>query len=155
MGFAFEDETGLPVLVPSEGLDGRQVPEPTPLAVQGEPAPIQPPEAAIMLRVQRFADETAEEAKQRARAVISDAHVEAATIVARARREAEGIAAQATLPDATGAVADLCSVIEEFSRTSRALVDELVHLRLALAGPYSDTPISPGPEVSVPPPVVG
>ena len=107
------------------------------------------------LRVQRFADETAEEAKQRARAVISDAHVEATTIVARARREAEGIVAQATLPDATGAVADLCSVIEEFSRTSRALVDELVHLRLALAGPYSELSISPGPEVSVPPPVVG
>ena len=109
-----------------------------------------------MLKVQRFADETAEEAKQRARSVIADAQVEAATIVARARREAEEIATQAALPIAPDVVTNLCSAIEEFSNTNKVLVDELVELRRALVGSYSETPISsPSPEVSVLPPMAG
>jgi len=158
MGFAFEDETGLPVIVPPVGSNGRQVPGPAPLSLHVEPEPVTPPEAAIgdiMLKVQRFADETAEEAQQRARAVIADAQVEAATIVARARREAEDIAAQTTLPIAPDAVTNLCSAIEEFSNTNKELVDELVHLRHALAGSYSQTPVSPSPDVSVVPPLAG
>jgi hypothetical protein len=158
MGFAFEDETGLPVIVPPEGSNVRPVPGPTPLTLHVEPEPVQPPEAAIgdiMMKVQRFADETAEEAKQKARAVIADAQVEAATIVARARREAEEIASQTALPIAPEAVTNLCSAIEEFSNTNKVLVNELVQLRQALAGSYSETPIAPNPGVSVFPPLAG
>jgi len=158
MGFAFEDETGLPVIVPAGGSNVRQVPGPTPLTLHVEPEPVQPPEAAIgdiMLKVQRFADETAEEARQRARAVIADAQVEAATIVARARREADEIAAKSTLPIAPDAVTNLCSAIEEFSQTNKVLVDELVQLRQVLAGSYSETPVSVSPEVTVVPPLAG
>jgi len=158
MGFAFEVETGLPVIVPSEGSNRQQMPGPAPLTLHVEPEPAPPTEAAIgdiMLKVQCFADETAEEAKQRARAVIAEAQVEAATIVARARREAEEIASQAALPIAPDAVTNLCSAIEEFSNTNKVLVDELVQLRQALAGSYAETPVSPSPDVSVLPPLAG
>src|SRR5450631_1011891 len=33
MGFAFEDETGLPVIVPTEGSNGREVAGPPPLSL--------------------------------------------------------------------------------------------------------------------------
>jgi hypothetical protein len=157
MGFAFEDETGLPVIVPPGG-NVRPVPGPTPLTLHVEPEPAQPADAAIgdiVLKVQRFADETAEEAKHKARAVIADAQIEAATIVARARREAEEIAAQTALPIAPEAVTNLCSAIEEFSQTNKVLVDELLQLRHALVGSYSETPISPSPGVSAFPPLAG
>ena len=77
-----------------------------------------------------------------ARAVIADAQVEAASIVSRARREAEEIAAQAAPQIAPEAVTKLCSAIEEFGTTNRVLVDELVQLRQVLAGSYADTPIT-------------
>ena len=51
-----------------------------------------------MVRVQRFADETAEEAQHKARTMIANAQLEAASIVSRARREAEEIAAQSAPP---------------------------------------------------------
>jgi hypothetical protein len=156
MGFAFEDETGLPVIVPPEGSNVRPVVSgPTPLTLHVEPEPAESAIGDIILKVQRFADETAEGAKQKARAVIADAQVEAATIVARARREADEIAAQTALPIAPEAVTNLCSAIEEFSQTNKVLVDELVQLRQALAGSYSETPISPSPGVSVVPPLAG
>jgi hypothetical protein len=156
MGFAFDEATGLPVIVEPQATEQWQAPPPLTLHV--EPEPVTPPETAIgdiMLKVQRFADETAEEARQKARAVIADAQVEAATIVARARREAQEIADQATLPLAPNTVTNLCSAIEEFSDTNKALVDELAYLRQALAGSYSKTPIAPSPEVFVLPPLAG
>ncbi len=112
------------------------------------------PEVAIgdiMVRVQRFADETAEDAQQKARSVIANAQVEAASIVARARREAEEIAAQSALPVAPEAITNLCSAIEEFAGTNRILVDELVQLRQALVGSYASTPVSNAAEVSLAP----
>jgi hypothetical protein len=154
MGFAFEDGTGLPVIVDPAGAGGWQ-PPPPPVSLQPEPAPASSPEVAIgdiMVRVQRFADETAEEAQQRARSVIANAQVEAASIVARARREAEEIAAQAALPVAPEAITNLCSAIEEFAGTNRILVDELVQLRQALVGPYANTPVSSAAGVPIAPP---
>jgi regulator of protease activity HflC (stomatin/prohibitin superfamily) len=157
MGFAFDEATGLPVIVEPQGTEQRQTPPPLMLHLQ--PEPVESPETEIgdiMLRVQRFADETAEEAKRKARSVIADAQVEAATIVARARREAEEIAAQFTGPVAAPeSVTNLCSAIEEFSNTNKVLVDELVQLRQTLAGSYSETPIAPSREVSVLPPLAG
>ncbi len=103
------------------------------------------------MKVQRFADETAEDSKRQARAVIADAQVEAAAIVSRARREAEELSAQATPAIAPEAVTHLCSAIEEFVTTNRVLVDELIQLRQALAGSYADTPISANGHLSAVP----
>jgi hypothetical protein len=105
-----------------------------------------------MVRVQRFADETAEEAQHKARTIIANAQLEAASIVSRARREAEEIAAQSALPVAPEAITNLCSAIEEFAGTNRILVDELVQLRQALVGSYANTPVSSAADVSVVPP---
>jgi hypothetical protein len=163
MGFAFEDGTGLPIIVDPANPGGWQ--PPPPVALQPEPAPAPPvalqpepapsPEVAIgdiMVRVQRFADETAEEAQHKARTIIANAQLEAASIVSRARREAEEIAAQSALPVAPEAITNLCSAIEEFAGTNRILVDELVQLRQALVGSYANTPVSSAAEVSVVPP---
>jgi hypothetical protein len=146
MGFAFEDGTGLPMIVDPANPGGWQ--PPPPVSLQPEPAPAPSPEVAIgdiMVRVQRFADETAEEAQQKARSVIANAQVEAASI-------AEEIAAQAALPVAPEAITNLCSAIEEFAGTNRILVDELVQLRQALVGSYANTPVSSAAGVSVVPP---
>jgi regulator of protease activity HflC (stomatin/prohibitin superfamily) len=122
------------------------------------PVPAPSPEVQIgdiMLKVQHFADETAEDARRQARAVIADAQVEAASIVSRARREAEEIAAQAAPQIAPEAVTNLCSAIEEFANTNRVLVDELVQLRQTLKGSYADTPISTTGHLSALPPTAG
>ena len=108
-----------------------------------------------MVKVQRFADETAEDARRLARAVIADAQVEAAAIVSRARREAEEIGAKAAPQIAPEAVTNLCSAIEEFATTNRVLVDELVQLRQVLAGSYADTPITSTGHLSALPPTAG
>ena len=53
----------------------------SPLTLHVEPEPVELFEVEIgdiMLKVQRFADETAEEARRQARAILADAHVEAA-----------------------------------------------------------------------------
>ncbi len=143
MGFAFEDATGLPSIVSSEG-SGKQSPPPLTLHVDPEPTPSPEVEIGeIMLKVQQFADETAEDARRQARSVLADAQVEAASIVARARREAEEITAQANPQLAPEAVTKLCTAIEEFADTNRVLVDELVHLRQSLTGSYADTPVAP------------
>ena len=154
MGFAFEDGTGLPIIVDPSSPGGWQ-PPPPPVALQPEPAAAPSPEVAIgdiMLRVQRFADETAEEAQHKARTIIANAQLEAASIVSRARREAEEIATQSALPVAPEAITNLCSAIEEFAGTNRILVDELVQLRQALVGSYANTPVSSTAQVSVVPP---
>lgn len=154
MGFAFEDETGLPVIVGPSGTGRWKTPPPLTLHV--EPGPTPSPEVAIgdiMLKVQRFADETAEEARRRPRSVVAGAQVEAASIVARARRQAEEISVPVAPSLAPEAVAKLCSAIDEFADTNRILVDELVQLRRALAGGYGDTPVSPS--LSAVPPVAG
>ncbi len=145
MGFAFEDTTGLPSIVsPDDASQWQSAPPPLTLHVEPEPAPS--PEVGIgeiMLKVQRFADETAEDARRQARSVVADAQVEAASIVARARREAEELAAQAPPQVAPEAVIKLCTAIEEFADTNRVLVDELVRLRQSLTGSFADTPVSP------------
>lgn len=156
MGFAYEDGTGLPIVTPASPEAWQPTPAPPPLAlhVQPEPEP-QVQIGEIMMKVQQFADETAEEARRQARAVIADAQVEAASIVSRARREAEEVAVQATPQIAPEAVANLCSAIEEFATTNRVLVDELVQLRQILAGSYADTPISATGHLSALPPTAG
>lgn len=152
MGFAFEEGTGLPMIVDPANQSRWQ--PPPPVSLQPEPAPAPSPEVAIgdiMVRVQRFADETAEDAQQKARSVIANAQVEAASIVARARREAEEITAQSALPVAPEAITNLCTAIEEFAGTNRILVDELTQLRQALVGSYASTPVSSAAAVSVAP----
>jgi hypothetical protein len=155
MGFAFEDGTGLPMIVDPANPGGWQPPPPLAIHVDPAPAPAQPAPSAeaaigdIMVKVQRFADETAEEAQRKARAVVADAQVQAASIVARAQREAEEIAAQAALPVAPEAITNLCTAIEEFAGTNRILVDELVQLRQSLVGPYANTPVASDAGVSV------
>jgi vacuolar-type H+-ATPase subunit H len=154
MGFAFEDETGLPI-IDGSGSTNEWNPAPSPLEHYVNPAPGNSPRDGIgdiMLQVQRFADETAEEAQRQARAVIADAQVEAASIVSRARREAEEIAAAAIPQISPEAVASLCSAIEGFAETNRVLVEELAQLRDALTGSYSDTPISTHGHLSAVPP---
>ena len=98
MGFAFEEGSGLPMVVgPDQAVGHPALPL---LALHVQPEPVQSPEAQIgdiMLKVQRFADETAEDARRQARAVVADAQIEAAGIVTRARREAGKIAAQVAL----------------------------------------------------------
>ena len=119
MGFAFDEVTGLPVIV--EPQDVAQRPGPPPLALHVQPEPVESPEVEIgdiMLKVQQFADEAAEDARRQARAVIADAQVEAASIVARARREAEEITEQAPPQIAPETVAKLCSAIEDFADTT-------------------------------------
>jgi len=144
MGFAFEDATGLPSIVSPEGTSQGQSPRPLALHVDPEPTPSPEVEIGeIMLKVQRFADETADDARRQARSVIADAQVEAASIVARARREAEELTAQTTPQLAPEAVTKLCTAIEEFADTNRVLVEELVQLRQSLSGSYADTPVSP------------
>jgi hypothetical protein len=159
MGFAYEDGTGIPgIAAPASSDQWEPVPPPQPLALHVQPEPVPSPEVQIgdiMLKVQRFAEETAEDARRQARAVLAEAQVEAASIVSRARREAEEISGQATPQIAPEAVTNLCSAIEEFATTNRVLVDELVQLRQALAGSYAATPISPSGHLSALPPTAG
>ena len=157
MGFAYEDGTGLPLTVTQGSPDPWQPlpPPPPPMALHVQPEPVPAPEVQIgdiMMKVQQFADETAEDARRLARTVIADAQVEAASIVSRARREAEEISAQAAPQIAPEAVTNLCSAIEEFATTNRVLVDELVQLRQVLAGSYANTPISTTGHLSALPP---
>ena len=153
MGFAFEDATGLPSIASPDGTGQRQTPPPLSLHIQPEPNQHPPVEIGdIMLQVQQFAEQAAEDARRQARSVIAEAQVEAASIVARARREAEDITEQAAPTIAPEAVTKLCSAIEGFAETNRVLVDELAYLRQALAGSYSDTPVTPSGRLSVLPP---
>jgi hypothetical protein len=155
MGFAFEDETGLPVIDDSGSTNGWQPAPSPPPPVGVNVTPAHSPEVEIgdiMLKVQRFADETAEEAQRQARAIVADAQVEAASIVSRARREADDVVAAAVPQISPEAVASLCSAIEGFAETNRVLVEELALLRDALTGSYSDTPISASGHLSAVPP---
>jgi vacuolar-type H+-ATPase subunit H len=155
MGFAFEDETGLPVIDDSGPTSSWQLTPSPPPQANVNPIPGNAPEVEIgdiMLKVQRFADETAEEAQRQARTLIADAQIEAASIVSRARREAEEIATEAVPQISPEAVASLCSAIEGFAETNRVLVDELAQLRDALTGSYSDTPVSTHGHLSAVPP---
>ncbi len=154
MGFAYEDGTGLPGTV-TQGSPEVWQPAPPPLALHVAPEPVPTPEVQIgdiMMKVQQFADETAEDARRQARAVIADAQVEAASIVSRAKREAEEVVTQSAPQIAPEAVTNLCSAIEEFATTNRVLVDELVQLRQALTGSYANTPISTTGHLSALPP---
>ena len=68
MGFAFEDVTGLPVIVePQDASNGWKIPPPLALHVEPGPVPVSRGRAIgdIMLKVQQFADEAAEEARAR------------------------------------------------------------------------------------------
>ena len=143
MGFAFEDATGLPVIVEPRdpGTAGSAA-----FDLHIQPEPTQSPEVEIgdiMLKVQQFADETAEDARRQARSVIADAQVEAASIVARARREAEEITDQA-------APRSLPRLSPSSARPSRSSPRPIgcwstswsISARLS-PGSYSDTPVSP------------
>jgi len=155
MGFAFEDETGLPVIDASGLTNGTNGWHPTPPPLGGDFAPGRAPDVEIgdiMVKVQRFADETAEEARRQARAIVANAQVEAASIVSRAHRESEDLTAAVVPQISPGAVASLCSAIEEFAETNRVLVEELSQLREALTGSYSDAPANTHGYLSALPP---
>jgi hypothetical protein len=149
MGFAFEDETGLPV-IDSSGLANGVRHTPPPSGYPGAEPEIEIGD--IMLKVQRFADETAEEAQRQARAIIANAQVEAASIVSRARQEAEDVTAAEAVRISPEAVASLCSAIEGFAETNRLLVDELGQLRDALVESNTDAPASVLGHLSAVPP---
>ncbi len=177
MGFAFEDETGLPKVVTAEQVYGQSangpltlhvVPNPGPTAqLTAPPAPYAPQPAApvsdaeignIMVQVQRFADETADEAERQAQAIVASAQAQAGDIVRQAEEwatnaravvqaahtEAQAIVEQArqhaaTIPPAgqplisSETITTLSAAIEDFANTNRVLVNELTQLRQSLA----------------------
>jgi hypothetical protein len=109
----------------------------------------------IIVEAQRFADETAAEARRAADALVAQAQAEAARIIEQARRQADQSLAQAEQaraqaeqaraqaaatpsggsPVPAEALAQLTATIDGFSRTNGALVEELSLLRQTLAGP--------------------
>jgi hypothetical protein len=119
------------------------------LPLEMEPADQQPRESQpeleigdVLAQVQRFADETAEEAEQKAKAIIDSARAEATAIIMRAEQEASAGTAQGQSPVSPEAILTLCTAIEEFAETNRALVSELSLLSKAL--------IELSPETQVP-----
>jgi regulatory protein YycI of two-component signal transduction system YycFG len=117
----------------------------------------------LFVRAQRFADETANEAEQKAQEVISAAEAKAAEIIERAtdaervaqakvvstqaevaaitepaRQQARPIAPQTHPP--TEAIATLSAAIEECTDTNRTLASELVKLRLTLGESFAAVP---------------
>jgi vacuolar-type H+-ATPase subunit H len=130
---------------------------------------------SIFIQVQRFVDETANEAECKAQEVISaaesqaadtlqraaeaernaqamvdSARVEAAGITERARQQASLVPSQAHPPIPPEAVADLSAAIEEFANTNRILVAELGQLLQALT---ESCEAAPEPRYSHPYPV--
>jgi hypothetical protein len=120
---------------------------------------------SLFVRAQRFADETANEAEQKAQEVISAAEAKAAEIIQRAtdaervaqakvvftqaeeaaiteqaRQQARAIAPPTHPPIPTEAIATLSAAIEEFTDTNRTLASELVKLRLALGESFAPVP---------------
>ncbi len=85
----------------------------------------------VLAQVQRFADETAEEAEQKAKAIIESARAEATAIIMRAEQEASSGTVHQS-PVSPEAILTLCAAIEEFAETNRALVSELSLLSQAL-----------------------
>ncbi len=119
----------------------------------------------LLVRAQRFADETANEAEQKAQEVISAAEAKAAEIIQRAtdaervarakvvstqagepaiieqaRQQARPIAPQTHPPIPTEAIATLSAAIEECTDTNRTLASELVKLRLTLGESFAAVP---------------
>ncbi len=130
VGFAYDD-SGMPLLVapqPSNGNHSSQtewLPLETELVAQ-KPGESQPELEIgdVLAQVQRFADETAEEAEQKAKAIIESARAEATAIISRAEQEAS-TGASGQPPVSPEAILTLCTAIEEFAETNRALVSEL------------------------------
>jgi F0F1-type ATP synthase membrane subunit b/b' len=103
-----------------------------------------PPELEIgdvLAQVQRFADETAEEAEQKATAIVESARAEATALLMRAEQEASVGAVQGQAPISPEAILKLCNAIEEFAETNRALVSELSLLSQALIELSPDTQV--------------
>jgi hypothetical protein len=118
----------------------------------------------LFVRAQRFADETANEAEQKAQEVISAAEAKAAEIIQRAtdaervaqakvvstqaeeagiieaKQQARPIAPQMHPPIPTEAIATLSAAIEECTNTNRTLASELVKLRLTLGESFAAVP---------------
>src|ERR1700733_7021028 len=119
----------------------------------------------LFVRAQRFADETANEAEQKAQEVISAAEAKAAEIIERAtdaervaqakvvstqveeaaiteqaRQQARPIAPQTHPPIPTEPIATLSAAIEECTDTNRTLASELVKLRLTLGETFAAVP---------------
>jgi hypothetical protein len=136
------------------------------LAVEGQPESSTGLEiGALFVRAQRFADETANEAKQKAQEVISAAEAKAAEIIQRAtdaesvaqakvvstqaqeaaitegtRQQARPIAQQTHPPIPAEAITTLSAAIEECTDTNRTLASELVKLRLTLGESFAAVP---------------
>jgi cell division septum initiation protein DivIVA len=187
MGLAFEDETGLPVTVAPQDARGQQTAAPLPLHIEPDvhPSPgggavrilhvqpepdVQTESAAsreteigtIMVQLQKFADDSAEEAERKAQAIeanahaqateiirqagetagdanaiVQAAHAEAQAIVEQARRQAGEIASRIRPPISPETVHALSTAIEKFAHTNRTLVAELTQLRQSLAESYT------------------
>ncbi len=184
MGFAFEDGTGLPVTVDPQHPGVQQAVAPLALHdadghtaqpetavrvlhVQPEPVlqPAPSPESeigGIMLQLQRYADETTDDAERKAQAILASAHAqateiirqagetagsanaivqaahaEAQAIVDQARHHAAELASRIRPPISPETVYALSTAIEEFANTNRTLVAELTQLRHALAESYT------------------
>ena len=123
----------------------------------------------IILEAQRFADNTATQARRTADALIRNAQVEAEQIleearrraaqeaahtVEEARRQAAEEAARSSAPAGDSpvppeAVSQLVATIDGFARTNRALVEELGFLRQSLA-PTTAAPTTPGAPATAP-----
>ena len=114
----------------------------------------------ILVKVQQFADETADEAERESQAILGAARAEAArlvdeangrarSIVESAQQMAEQIVGSATesaaassptqqsAPVSSEAIGELSSAIAEYANTNRDLIGELIQLRDALGASVS------------------
>jgi hypothetical protein len=105
----------------------------------GTPAP-ETGIGTIILEAQRFADETADQARRAADAIVQGARTESDRILEEARHRSavdtpQAVPPPASAPIAPESVAQLLATIDGFARTNRALIEELSLLRRSLAAP--------------------
>jgi cell division septum initiation protein DivIVA len=138
----------MPLLVAPQPSNGSQSAQAEWLPLENEPAAEEPRELQpeleigdVLAQVQRFADETAEEAEQKAKAIIESARAEATAIIVRAEQEASTGTVVRQPPVSPEAILTLCHAIEEFAETNRALVSELSLLSQALIELSPDTQV--------------
>ncbi len=127
------------------------------------PSPVSDFEIAdILVKLQRFVDETARQAEQEAQAVVRAAHFEAFRLVDEAKQQAAEITANATAaasaeaatqhPVANEAIAQLSAALEEFAGSNNALVWQLAQLRDTLASPPPVVTLPASTYPTIPPP---
>ena len=138
----------MPLLVAPQPSQGNHSPQAEWLPLETEPVAQEPRELQpeleigdVLAQVQRFADETAEEAEEKAKAIIDSARAEATAIIRRAEQEASTGTALPQPPVSPEAILTLCTAIEEFAATNRALVSELSLLSQALIELSPDTQV--------------